>query len=360
MVIFGAGASHDSAQAFRLPRRSEGMGNQSIPAPYVAPERGEPWRPPLAKDLFLDRHQVFGEIVRKYPKLTHILPALREPTGGKSVEKTLEAIQYEARNSSETKRELASVRFYLCELLNKITNEWLARTDCVTNYAPLLRKIQMFRPAAEEICLVTFNYDMLLEHALYSFEFKPRIPKDFLDSHRFFKLFKLHGSTDWARLVDGLPRETRLQPQHLIDQFPDLKLSGEFVKAVATNPGEMFTFHQPIFPAIAVPVETKTGDSFECPAYHMHVLSEMLKKVTKVLIIGWQAKEAHFNQMLRDASPNVRAVMVVGQDAADATRTAQLFLEDVQWRPAHVEFGQGGFTDFIVREEGDRFFRMAP
>jgi hypothetical protein len=65
MVIFGAGASFDSAQAYRPAY----PGGEST-------DYGGPWRPPLAKDLFLDRHQVLGDIVRKYPKLTHILPYL--------------------------------------------------------------------------------------------------------------------------------------------------------------------------------------------------------------------------------------------------------------------------------------------
>src|ERR1700683_4757686 len=109
MVILGAGASYDSAQAYPVvSSRGEPIGH------------AEEWRPPLAKDLFLDRHHVLGYIVGKYPKLTHILPHLREPSNGRSVEEMLESLQEEGKDSPESLREFASVRFYLCELLHEV------------------------------------------------------------------------------------------------------------------------------------------------------------------------------------------------------------------------------------------------
>src|SRR5580700_4181373 len=44
MVIFGAGASYDSAQAYRLPRAPGGTANFGIGLPATDP--GGPWRPP--------------------------------------------------------------------------------------------------------------------------------------------------------------------------------------------------------------------------------------------------------------------------------------------------------------------------
>src|SRR5579862_4982730 len=84
MVIFGAGASYDSAQAYRPASPGGGSQNFGVSAQLATDE--EPWRPPLAKDLFQDRHHQTGFIVNRYPKLTHILPYLREPSNGRSVE----------------------------------------------------------------------------------------------------------------------------------------------------------------------------------------------------------------------------------------------------------------------------------
>jgi len=90
MVIFGAGASYDSAQAYRP--IYPGGGSQNFGLPAQPPNDGGPWRPPLAKDLFRDQNHVFGHVVQRYPKLSHILPYLREPSNGRSVEEILESL----------------------------------------------------------------------------------------------------------------------------------------------------------------------------------------------------------------------------------------------------------------------------
>jgi SIR2-like protein len=337
MVIFGAGASFDSSQAFRDPER-------------------EPWRPPLAKNLFLDRYRDFGSIVAKYPKLTHILPYLREPTNGRSVEQVLESLQEEGKGNAESQRELASVRFYLCELLSKVTDEWSAQTSGATNYAPLVRDILRFNTTGEEVCLVTFNYDLLLERALVTFGYKTRQPDEHLVSHPTLKLFKLHGSVSWSRLVD-LPEGTRLHHQALIDQADTIKVTDRFVLANATNASEAHNFRSPIFPAIAIPVQTKSDEHFECPLSHRDYLAKMLPHVTRILIIGWQAKEAHFLRMLQSNLPKLTRVMVVGADEADARGTLRYFLREIGLYIADSSVGRGGFTSFVVNQEGDAFFK---
>src|SRR4029077_6304145 len=103
MVIFGAGASYDSAQAHRL--LYPGGGNQDFRVQRELSDDGGPWRPPLARDLFLNRHRAFGDIVQNYPKLAHILPYLREPSNGKSVEQVLESLQEEGKDDPESQRE---------------------------------------------------------------------------------------------------------------------------------------------------------------------------------------------------------------------------------------------------------------
>jgi hypothetical protein len=341
MAIFSAGASYDSAQAYPL-----------------SPPTSQPWRPPLASGLFLDQYQAFGDIVRKYGKLSHIFPYLRELSGVGSVEEVLQSLLAEATSFPERLREFASVRYYLCELLTELTTKWLAQTAGVAKYAPLVADILRFNNSREPVCLVTFNYDLLLEHALYTFDFKRKMPADHLDSHPVLKLFKLHGSVEWARIVD-LPSGTRLGSHELIDIADTLKLSDEFVLANPTNPHQMHTFGRPIFPAIAIPTQTKTEADFECPRAHLAELGEMLKSVTKVLIAGWQAKEAHFTQVLKSHLPKLRHIAVVGGNPEDANQTFRHFMDAIGQNEISAvrRYPCGGFTDFIVNRRGLEFFQ---
>jgi hypothetical protein len=204
--------------------------------------------------------------------------------------------------------------------------------------------------------LVTFNYDTLLERALYTFDFKAKVIEQHFDSHPVLKLFRLHGSVRWCRFVD-IPSNVRLIPQDLIEQADTIHISDNFVVADAANPSDMVRFGRSIFPAIAVPVQTKTEQNFECPLTHLSYLTEMLPRVTKILIIGWQAKEAHFLRMLRSKLPKLKRVMVVGGNELDASATLKYFLEEIGLNVADRIVGRGGFTDFIVNEEGLPFFK---
>lgn len=354
MVIFGAGASYDSSQAYR-PVYPGGGGYSQLRPSVQAIDPGGPWRPPLAKGLFLDGNHVLGDIVEKYPKLSHILPSLREPSNGRSVEQMLESLQDESREYAETQRELASVRFYLCELLFKVSDEWTKRTNGITNYAPLVKDILRFN-SGEQVCLVTFNYDLLLERALITFDFKTKAPEEHLDSHPILKLFKLHGSVNWARVVD-LPEGIRLSHQQLIERADTLQLTDRFVSANATDVYQMHSFGKPIFPAIAIPVQTKSEQHFECPTTHRSHLEAMLPDITKILIIGWQAKEAHFLKMLRSNLPKLKNVMVVGANKSDAQSTLNYFVGEIGLRVPGQAALQGGFTDFIVNQEGHPLFK---
>ena len=195
MVIFGAGASYDSAPEY--PPRQSGNTQQNLAAHFVQHPR-EDWRPPLAPELFCDPYAIFGDIVKKYSRIHQILWHLRHPSNGRSVEEEIEALQFESSEDLERKRQLFSVRYYLHDLLLMITNEWLKLTSSVTNYVMLIDQIRHLNRGNEPVCLVTFNYDLLLDRALLSFGYKSLHIQQQLDSHPILKLFKPHGSVDWA------------------------------------------------------------------------------------------------------------------------------------------------------------------
>lgn len=52
------------------------------------------------------------------------------------------------------------------------------------------------------------------------------------------------------------------------------------------------------FPALAIPVEKKR--EFNCPPEHLEALAGVLRRVTKMITIGWRATEEHFLEMLKE------------------------------------------------------------
>src|SRR5262249_48798289 len=102
------------------------------------------------------------------------------------------------------------------------------------------------------------------------------------------------GSVNWARLVVApflLTPNQQEQPdvviQKLIDNAPELTITDSF-QYLWDNPLQHLSRATTI-PALAIPVETKTGNPFECPKDHLDALREFLPQTTKILIIGWRA-----------------------------------------------------------------------
>lgn len=256
------------------------------------------------------------------------------------------------------------MRYYLCELFRELSTEWLKRTNRVTNYAALIDQIWRHTPNDERVALVTFNYDLLLDTALQSLSYNPQndLERHF-DAHPRLKLFKPHGSVNWSRFTDH-PAGTRRQPFQLIQEAYTFNLSDKYVvAAAATDPHQFFNYEWPIVPAIAIPVQTKDEDTFEWPRSHRVYLEELLPSVTKILIIGWQAKEAHFSQMLRDKLPmRGRAVahfLVVGKDAEDGKAILHRFASELGQSGYNTNhrYSNGGFSQFVANQEGEAFFR---
>jgi len=240
-----------------------------------------------------------------------------------------------------------------------VTKHWLGRTR-FTNYAPLIDKIMQFRTGGDPVCLVTFNYDLLLDRALISFGYNQQPLERHFEAHPILKLFKPHGSVNWARFLDGPPNTSpsgRLNIEQLIEKADTIKLTDEYLVADPTNPHQMFEVGRPIVPAIAIPVQTKTEDTFEWPPRHRAYLEELLPAVTKILIVGWQAREAHFLQMLRSAVSwrGLTHLFVVGKNAEDARAILNYFAGELGRMPGNHSVAREGFSQFVVGGEGDTF-----
>jgi hypothetical protein len=333
MIIFGAGASYDS-----VPRRPPEPNSQMQ------------FRPPLAAERFQQR---FTKWVAKFPKCKPIIHYLRSTSKGEIVEHELEKLQSEGSSDPERLRQVASIRHYLQCLIWDCEYQWQTLAEDGTNYVILLDQLRRVRIKNETVLLITFNYDRLIEDALTSVgllisEFPHYIQNDA------FKLFKLHGSVNWAREVEYQVNINDLnvwQVAHeLISVAPDLEISDRF-RIVGSHPiGKVGDI--PVVPAIALPVETKSA--FECPSDHLDQLCEHLGKVTKVVTIGWAAQEQHFLRLLNEHLPNEISVFAVAAGKQDA----ESVLERIKAAGIGVndeETALGGFTKCAVNREFERF-----
>jgi hypothetical protein len=335
MVIFGAGASFDS-----VPHRPPGTTFS-----------GREYRPPLANELFGDRPQ-FASAMEQFPKCLALIPHLRK--AGISVEEELEKLQTEAEEDPERHRQLAAIRYYLHFLLTDCVQIW-TRTVArgVTNYRTLLDHVRHWSKGKEQVCLVTFNYDTMLEAALPLLGVEVHELPDYIASDT-CKVIKLHGSVNWGREVDtpieGLgERAQKVIVDELIDRAPDLQISQRY-RMTGTRP--MFRHDDAgLFPALAIPVERKR--SFECPPEHLDALRTCIPEVSKILIIGWRATEYNFLDLLVNNLRKQVRVMVVagGRNHADEI---SIKLADAGLKGDFLST-EGGFTDLIEKREIDYF-----
>jgi hypothetical protein len=339
MVVFGAGASFDS-----VPHRPPAQNNIES-------------RPPLANDLFGDR-ALFGRSLARFPACHAIVPDLRDLPAGVSLESVLEDFQAEAETYGLGIRQLAAVRYYLQCMIGECESQWESEAaQGITNYKTLLDRINRFRKPGEPVCLVTFNYDTMLERALLPFDVSITSLEGYVNN-KTWKLFKLHGSVNWGRQIETLidnvdgPDEWTLAGR-LIDQAADLTLTEQYW---LVNQRPLVRYDgRAMLPALAIPLERKT--QFECPAYHLEALKLCLPEVDKILVIGWRATDTPFLELLRTTGRQaIRGLVVAG----DADKAAEVIgnLKNGLDRPGEFRASAGGFTDLIKQRGADEFLKM--
>src|SRR5574341_119520 len=335
LVIFGAGASYDS-----IPHMP----------PSTHPRSQYPDRPPLANELFLDSG-IFAKELSRYQVCAPIIPYLRGLRNEQTIENALEALRSEADKDPKRSCQLAAVQFYLHNMIWACEDAWNGIARGITNYRTLVDQLRRVRDPAEPVCLVTFNYDRLLDRALADEGIVlDGLPK-YIASDT-FKLFKLHGSVDWWREVDTpianiQDRKIAAIEEELIQRAADLDISQRY-RVLGNRP----TGRLPgvaLYPAIAIPVETKR--SFECPNDHLVSLQQHLARVTKVLIIGWRGTEEHFLCLLREGLKQPISLCVVDKDETSATDVETKIRLLGHPIVGGVKNGESGFSDFL-KERG--------
>ena len=335
MVVFGAGASYDSIPAYP-------------PNEFAQIDD----RLPLANQLFENRHE-FSHDMRSFTEITPILPLLLPSKGGITIERELQRLQDEATEYPQRLKQLAAVRYYLHTMLWRCEERWIARAPGgATNQISLLDQIERWRKSDEQVYLVTFNYDRMLERALSRVGINIQSLSDYIASDR-YKLIKLHGSVNWGREVGG-PSELRALGmwqlvRYLIENADSLIITPNYrlVEQVPIHASD----EGAVFPAIAIPVETKVD--YECPDEHLEALRAAIPEVDKLLVIGWRAAEKPFLELLAENLRHPVNGLVVAGNVNEALQTAaRLMGAGVQ---GHFETTNGGFTELVVERQADDF-----
>ena len=347
LVIFGAGASYDSVP--HIPPR----------LPPIPPHQD---RPPLANELFADRPG-FTEVMQTFPACQPVIPFLRHIPQGGSVEGALENLQSEGEQYPQARRQVAAIRYYLLYMLHECEQRWSVPAAGITNYKTLINRIDRWLKPTEQVFLVTFNYDTLLDSVLPTVGVRIGRIQDYI-THPRYKLVKLHGSVNWAHrieaplsgLIEQHPPDPIQLAQKLIERVADLDINPGFEMVTLPASGPKRFAESYYFPAIAIPVQKKRD--YECPSEHLDALRDFIPKAKKLLVIGWRAMESHFLDLLRGEPPlrggllpGLKTLVVAGTDQG-AKAVAATLVEPIGVK---ADVFPGGFTRFIVEREVDNF-----
>ena len=138
---------------------------------------------------------------------------------------------------------------------------------------------------------MTFNYDLMLENAMFTLGREINYVEDYINSAN-YKVFKIHGSVNWGRLIVRSPFEiSNLSDEDVIKMVIKyaalIRTDGVSDEYVIRSEKSQRHDKLPLFPALALPIRGKA--EFVLPAGHLSRLKECIQKVSKLLVIGWRA-----------------------------------------------------------------------
>ena len=325
MVVAGAGASHDSVD----------LATTRLGAITAS------GRPPLARELFADPSGVGGRLLETYADAIVVVAEIRAAAERRDFESVL--AEYAGRRAhARAARQLLATRYYLRNVIAAGEKRWLRECHGVTNWCLFLDILE--RSYADDVVLVTLNYDTLIEHALTTvFGWSVSDLSSYTQGQ--YALLKLHGSVDWCRVVD-LAREPDLASEDRIIASADRILPA--VTRQIAHASESDTTDRVVIPAIGIPFSP--DDATECPADHETFLRDRLASVERVIAIGWSGASAWLLKTLADRDCGLRDNVpfdIVCEDEDATLRTAR----NLHDAGLHAELRQfpEGFSGLVRR-----------
>jgi hypothetical protein len=351
LVIFGAGASYDSLA--RIPPQSGSLESQRITVAGV--------RLPLANELFGSR-DMFLNAMARFPEMNDIVPYLQQPRNN-YLEAELQHINDTAKSYPPNYSKLLAVRYYLQYIVRQCEEAWRGVTRDQTNHAVLLGEIDRWQHGSRNsVLLATFNYDHLIEEALKALAVNVDGDVHLNDyiAHPVYKLFKVHGSVNWARTLDNVEKVDKNENQWVVVQrniksAEHLRITNTICRDDNYPTGHINGF--PAIPAIAIPIQNKNG--VECPASHMVALTRELPQVQKILIIGWRGTESLFNATVAGTLRGRRSQILIacGPEAANQDTIKNLRAAGID---GEYEMYNGGFSELVVSRKITEWLSSTP
>ena len=288
LIILGAGASYDF-----IPKHSQ---------------RGSVPIMPMTNNL-VDGDQLNYTLATRYPAVKNAMSRISsmiKNADGDVIMSFEDAVQ----DITDTDQ-IVALRYYLSDLFQTLSNDQHWSQQLVNNYQSLIGHI--IEGKAKGACVVTFNYDTLFENQFSDGTFREM--NDYISSGRPIKLIKVHGSSDWFYLQQKNQYVYHDTSDNTAYNFsrkqPNYKTPHFHTKRILEDCGTQSEDHHWI-PALALPV-SGTKD-FVCPDNHIEYLKSVLDKVSRVLIIGWKAGDAHILKLMQERAnrPNVLFTIVSG------------------------------------------------
>lgn len=335
LIIFGAGASYDSRWDLY-----PGMSREASEASAVRMTRSA-IRPPLTADLFSNDIPAMRDAFQNYRRAQGLAGALQVAvTRGSLIEDALERYRDLSTKSEDIARQLLALQYSLRRGLLETCRLWHSEAGGQTKYAVLINYLDAIRAATdEEVILLTFNYDDLLERALESHGKAFATLPDYVEGP--YPVFKVHGSVRWMRLSKESYRDaSALSDDDIIDRAPPP--SDAFRLAdVHEEKGRV------ALPAIAIPTRSKTG--LVMPAAHTRRLREFIPQVTRLLVVGWAAQDEHFLSFLEKAKFSPKRGLVV----SDTQKSAQDTLRRLERHTVNSDMATAPIEDPAPDRYGD-------
>lgn len=331
-IIVGAGASYDCVN-LRLTKV-----NQLL-------------RPPLVHELFDTR---FEDIVLKYKQVSSSADEIRSfLLKNISIEEIL--LKFSKESDKSLKKTYYYLPLYLQSLFRKISEEYI-NAKSATKFETFLRTLQ--RTNYDKIEIVTLNYDTFIEKAFIlvlntTFQ-NPVVGNDYLDIDKRYNLYKLHGSSSWIRPVK---RNGTARLEELIDSL-DVTDNLDFYDGFYNNstqrdlvdiiPKDSFQY-----PAISAPI--KDFPKFNCPTNFINLLEGTIEGTTDFLFIGYSARDAHINHLLRNVSKVNKFMFVNGTESNGIEALRNLNLVVDKFNIDNTKIFNGGFASFVESGQLEKF-----
>ena len=222
-----------------------------------------------------------------------------------------------------------------------------------TNHVLALDEAARWREAtstrdADPVGCVSFNYDTLLERAVY------RVHGERLSTLEEFvggdavRVYKPHGSVEWRQRARWDMNEMAPADEAIhwaIDAANVLRWEEEYSIEDPDDPDHYQEAEDPRtlwLPALAIPARRKAA--FTMPAAHMQALRTDLAKVTIVVAVGWRAREQHFLALPKCMPHGAAELVVVAESEMSAQATTDALWSTGRFR--RYALASNGFSNF--------------